>query len=189
VIYGSLSPVARVRPSLARVVNGWTFSTVAAVRSGFPYTVYTVNDSGTALNQRASVVGAGTPLFTHPVAVNGGQQLFLPSAFCSVSQDPGCTNSPTGRNAFDGPGLVNFDFSAARRFAVPRLGEGGGVTLRADFFNALNHANLNPPGNLPGTSSYGTALYGKPAANSGFPALVPLTETARRIQLLVRVTF
>jgi hypothetical protein len=49
--------------------------------------------------------------------------------------------------------------------------------------------NLNPPGNTPGNSNYGVALFGTPAANSGFPALVPLTETARRIQLVVRVTF
>jgi hypothetical protein len=182
VMYGSLSPGGRW-------IKGWTFSTVAAVRSGFPYTVYTVDDSGNVLNQRASVAGAGSPLLARPGAVNGGEELFKPTAFCSVSHDPACTSAPTGRNAFEGPGLVNFDFSAARRFAVRRLGEGGSITLRADFFNALNHANLNPPGNVPGLSSYGVALFGTPPANSGFPALVPLTETARRVQLLVRLTF
>jgi len=117
------------------------------------------------------------------------ERIFLPAAFCANYQNPTCTNAPAGRNAFTGPGLISFDLSAARQFAVRRLGEGGGITLRADFFNALNHANLNPPGNQPGESNYGVAFFGTPAANAGFPPLVPLSETARRIQLLVRVTF
>jgi hypothetical protein len=189
VIYGALSPVATVRPSVGRLINGWTLSTVAALRSGFPYTVYAVDNTPNLLNLRASAVNPGSPLLATPQPVPGGEQLFLPSAFCANYQDPTCTGAPTGRNAFEGPGLVSFDLSAARRFAVRQLGEGGGITLRADFFNVLNHANLNPPGNIPGNTNYGVALFGTPPANAGFPALVPLAETARRIQLVVRVTF
>ncbi len=189
VVYGSLSPVATVRPSVSRWVNGWTFSTVAAVRSGFPYSVYAVDDNPNAISQRASAVNPGSPLLATPLPVTGGEQLFLASAFCSVSASPGCTAAPTGRNAFEGPGLVSFDLSAARRFAVRRLGDAGGITMRADFFNVLNHANLNPPGTQPGYSNYGVALFGTPTASAGFPPLVPLSEAARRIQLLVRVTF
>lgn len=189
VMYGVLSPVAPVSPSLSRWINGWTFSTVAAVRSGFPYTVYVVDNNPDALNLRASVAGTGSPLLANPVPVAGGEQVFLPSAFCANYQNPTCTSPPTGRNAFEGPGLVSFDLSAARQFAVRQLGEGGGITLRADFFNVLNHANLNPPGNIPGNTNYGIALFGTPPASAGFPALVPLAETARRIQLVVRVTF
>ncbi len=181
-IYGALSPGGRW-------IQGWTFSTVAAVRSGFPYSVYAVDNNPNLLNLRASAVNPGSPLLETPLPAPGGEQLFLPSAFCANYQDPACTAAPTGRNAFAGPGLVSFDLSAARRFAVRKLGEGGGITLRADFFNVLNHANLNPPGNIPGNSNYGVALYGTPPASAGFPALVPLAETARRIQLVVRVTF
>jgi hypothetical protein len=188
VIYGSLSPVARVSRSLGHWVNGWTFSTVAAVRSGFPYSIYTFipSDNGiNVVNARARALSP-SPLLAAPLPVPGGEQLFVASAFCP---DNTCPSPETGRNAFAGPGLVTLDLSAARNFPVKWLGESGGVTLRADFFNALNHANLNPPGNVPGTSSYGIALFGTPPATSGFPPLVPLSETSRRIQLLIRVTF
>jgi hypothetical protein len=69
------------------------------------------------------------------------------------------------------------------------LGEAGALSLRADGFNFLNHANLNPPGNIPGTSSYGVALFGTPRQSAGFPSLVPLAQTARQIQLMVRLSF
>jgi hypothetical protein len=185
VIYGSLSPVAPVGKSLGHLLNGWTFSTVAAVRSGFPYSIYTAVTNPDSISARARALSP-SPLLATPQPVRGGEQLFVASAFCP---DDTCSSPETGRNAFAGPGVINLDLSAARRFAVKWLGESGGVTLRADFFNALNHANLNPPGNVPGTSGYGIALFGTPPASSGFPALVPLSETARRIQLLIRVTF
>ena len=56
----------------------------------------------------------------------------------------------TGRNEFTGPGLYNVDFSLARSFSVPHLGESTRFTIRADAFNILNHANLNNPDNLVG---------------------------------------
>ena len=114
------------------------------------------------------------------------ERIFDPSAFCS---DDTCANAPSGRNAYAGPGLVNLDVSVSRVFHPRWAGEAGGVTLRADFFNFLNHANLNPPGNIPGTSGYGVALFGTPQQTAGFPSLVPLTQTARQIQLVVRLSF
>ncbi len=95
-----------------------------------------------------------------------------------------------GRNAFRGPGLYNVDFSLGRSFQVPYLREGTRLTVRADAFNILNHANLNNPDSLLGsipisdwqpTAGEGTA--------SGFPAVSPVNETARQVQVLVRIEF
>jgi len=186
VVYGSLSPVAALRGFMGRLAKGWTLSAVAAVRAGFPYTIYTTVTDPLSLSARARTANPAAALVAPPQAVAGGERAFSASAFC---RDDTCPLPETSRNGFAGPGLVNLDLSAARGFVVKRLGEAGGVTVRADFFNALNHANLNPPGGVPGTGSYGIALFGTPAASSGFPALVPLGDTARRIQLLIRVTF
>jgi hypothetical protein len=65
------------------------------------------------------------------------------------------------------------------------------LTVRADAFNILNHANLGNPDNLydPQSSTFGLATYGRQGAASGFPAVTPLNETARQIQLLFRFEF
>jgi hypothetical protein len=77
----------------------------------------------------------------------------------------------------------------ARSFRVPRLREGTVLTLRADAFNVLNHANLNNPDNLYGSPTFGLATYGRQGTASGFPAVAPLNETARQFQLLLRLEF
>jgi hypothetical protein len=185
VFYGSWSSLVSLRSFAGTLLNNWTISTVSALRSGFPYTVYTEATDPQTINARARVISP-TPLLPVPIAVPGGERLFDASAFCPSDA---CSSPESGRNAFAGPGLINLDLSVARTFRVVALSEGSRITLRADFFNALNHANLNPPGSIPGTSSYGIALFGTPPASSGFPVLVPLTETARRIQLSFRMTF
>ena len=94
-----------------------------------------------------------------------------------------------GRNAFRGPGLYNIDLSVGRSFRVPHLGEGTRLTVRADAFNILNHANLNNPDNLLGSATFGLATYGREGTPSGFPAVSPVNETARQVQVLVRLSF
>jgi hypothetical protein len=167
-------------------VRGWTLSAIGALRSGFPYSIYTTVTNPQTIVARARTASASQALLASPVPVNGGERLFDASAFCP---DESCPLPETSRNAFAGPGVINFDLALARSFPIARLGESGAITLRADFFNALNHANLNPPGTTPNTPGYGIALYGTPPASAGFPSLVPLGNTSRRIQLLVRVTF
>ena len=68
------------------------------------------------------------------------------------------------------------------------------MTLRADVFNALNHANLgNPDSNFTTTDlasrNFGVATYGRQDIRGGFPSQVPLDETSRQIQMLLRISF
>jgi hypothetical protein len=183
---GAFRPRVRFRSAIGKLFNDLTFAGLGAIRSGFPYTIYTQVTNPQSVNARARVIGPSGPLLASPVPVSGGLRIFDPSAFCPSDA---CDSPETGRNVFAGPGLINFDASVSRSISCRPLGEGGQIVLRADSFNVLNHANLNPPGNMPGAGSYGVALWGTPPAGSGFPALVPLTETSRRVQLTLRVTF
>jgi hypothetical protein len=119
-------------------------------------------------------------------AVPGGRLLLEPAAF---ADRPDGLPGNTGRNAFRGPGLFNIDLSLSRTFAVPRLRESARITVRADAFNILNHANLNNPNPFLDNPGFGTAQYGRTGRDAGFPALSPFTETSRQIQLLFRLEF
>jgi hypothetical protein len=95
----------------------------------------------------------------------------------------------SGRNAFIGPGFYSVDVSLARSFGLPWLSEGTHLTFRADAYNFLNHANLGNPNSNSTDPNFGIATFGRQGLQSGFPAVSPLNETARQVQLSVRVTF
>ena len=173
---------------LRALLNGWKISQMAAFRSGFPFSVYSPSSQpyagGTILNNRAEVSGPG--LFASPIPVPGGVQMLNPASF---STPPNGQLGSSGRNAFTGPGFYNLDASISRSFAVHGMGESTRITLRADLFNVLNHANLGQPDSLITSPTFGTAFYGRVGTDSGFPALTPFRETARQVELLVRLQF
>jgi hypothetical protein len=175
--------------STRMLTRGWRFSWLAAFRTGTPYTVLSPNEiipdsGGEFQNLRANLVG--TAALANPVAVPGGVQLLNPLAF---SIPEGLTPGNTGRNEFRGPGLYSIDASVARAFTIPKLREGTKFTVRADFFNLLNHANLGNPDNFITDANFGVATYGRQGVTSGFPASTPLNETARQMQILLRAEF
>jgi Carboxypeptidase regulatory-like domain/TonB-dependent Receptor Plug Domain len=171
--------------------RGWQVSWMAAFRTGFPYSVNAAQTGivpGVAAieNQRADLINPAAAVYASPPSAAGGVLLLNPAAF-GVPAAGVVGNS--GRNAFRGPGLYNLDFSLGRSFRVPYLREGTRLTVRADAFNLLNHANLNNPDNLLGSPTFGLATYGREGTASGFPAVSPVNETARQIQVLVRIEF
>ena len=174
------------------LLAGWRFSGVGALRSGLPFSVFTPDATqdpqGLLVNQRADLVAPGQVYLAPPVNVPGGKQLLNANAFQVRTQDGVGTS---GRNAFAGPGLVSADLSVSRTVAVA---ERLRVTVRADFYNALNHANLNNPNNLlssnpANNAGFGQALYGRREVDSGFPLLTPFDETARQVQVFLRIEF
>ncbi len=171
-----------------RVAGGWKLSWLSAFRTGIPYTVYAASpgipdSGGTILNQRANLLNPATALPPNPAGALGGLRLLDARGFSA----PGA-NAPgsSGRNAFRGPGLYNVDLSVAKSLLVR---EPFTVTLRADAFNVLNHANLGNPSSLLGDANFGIATYGRQGTPSGFPALAPLNDAARRLQIMLRVEF
>lgn len=169
--------------------RGWSVAGLAAFRSGLPYTVIdntsdTIPGSGTLLNPRPDLINPN-PVLSNPTPVPGGMQLLNPAAFVGVSDALGTL----GRNSLIGPGIYNIDLSVARSFGLPWLGEAGRLMFRADIYNFLNHANLNNPDPFLADSTFGAAQFGRLGYPSGFPAVSPLNETPREIQLMLRVEF
>ena len=66
------------------------------------------------------------------------------------------------------------------------------IQIRADFFNAFNHANLGAPNgylDAGNSTTFGQALYGASPQSSGFPLVVPLSAQERHIQLQLKFRF
>ena len=169
-------------------LKDWTISGLAAFRSGLPYNIIGPTDAiagqGVVLNNRPNLLNASAATVNN--AVNGGRRLLNAAAFGPAA--PSALGN-LGRNAFSGPGFYNFDVAFGRSFRVPRLGESTWLRLRADAFNLLNHANLGNPDTLLASPTFGIAQYGRQGRASGFPAVLPLAESARQFQLSVRVEF
>jgi hypothetical protein len=86
-----------------------------------------------------------------------GSYLNLPSFACAGSAAGTCTVfsgqfGNLGRNTVYGPGTISWDMSLDRKF---RLKERLKMDFRADFFNIMNHANWNNPGNSLSSSTFG----------------------------------
>jgi outer membrane receptor protein involved in Fe transport len=130
------------------VLGNWQLNGIVTAMSGTPFTVFDSNDvslqgqapeiSGFSSN-RPNVIGNPNS-GPHTAA-----QWFNVNAFQRITQDP---NSPVqqfgneGRNAVQGPGYVNWDFSAFKNIRVTESKE---VQFRGELFNVLNHTNFRLP--------------------------------------------
>ena len=165
--------------------GGWTVAQLAAFRAGFPFSARAISSPffEALVGNRPDLTTA--PLYLDELAT-GGKRLLNLAAFRQPA--PGRIGN-LGRNALAGPGMFSIDLAAGRRFALPWWRESVRVTLLADVFNVLNHANLGNPAEALTDPDFGLATYGRRGREAGFPALTPLAETPRQVQLLLRVEF
>jgi hypothetical protein len=87
---------------------------------------------------------------------------FNPAAFaggCTTAAyvgNPNCvplgTFGNAGRDIIHGPGTIQWDMSATRRF---RISERYKLEFRSDFFNIMNHANWGNPATGLTSSTFG----------------------------------
>jgi len=154
----SLHSVANWAPD--RIFNGWKFSGITTLHSGFPFNLTTSSSRSLFCSQGFN--GAGCPdninqiapvTFLNPKTsnVNGvGDFLFNPAAFANV---PRCsfaggvlTNGNVcgqfgnvGRDTLVGPGDANFDMAFIKD---TKINEGTNLELGIEAFNAFNHTNF-----------------------------------------------
>jgi hypothetical protein len=156
------------------LAGGWRLNVIATLLSGFPFTPQVGSnrsgDGDTRNPDRPSL----NPSFTGRVVPGSPNQWFNPNAFVLPAAG---TWGTLGRGTFIGPGLANVDVSLFKNTAV---GEKATLQFRAEFFNALNHANFGPA-NATVFSS------GSVSASAGL--ITATATTSRQIQFGLKLIF
>jgi hypothetical protein len=132
------------------VLGGWQFNGISTLQSGFPFSV-------TISADRANV-GQGTQRanILSPTTANcGGDPRVSCIPISAFGLPDQFTYGNTGRNIFNGPGLVNFDLSLFKNIV---LTERARLQFRTEFFNAFNHPSFSNPNStfVPGSTNFGT---------------------------------
>ena len=178
-----------------RLTRGWTLYPIITYRSGGPMTIFSglstrntspgpsgAGDQGLILANQVNAVTyydpKNTPTLNNP-NVGGtttGNFWFNPDAFNADFSAFGSSTGvysygSSGRNAYRGPDRVNIDLSIAK---TTNITERTKLEIRADFFNAFNHAEFQNP-----NTSIGSGQFGQ----------ISSTFAPRIIQLAARFTF
>jgi hypothetical protein len=137
----------RFAGGMGRVPNaflgGWEMSGIFSAQTGFPETPQSGQDFAN--------VGTGSwrpdRLCDGDISNRSINHWFndacFTTALLSADQNNGVYRfGNTSRSAITGPGMVNIDFGLMKNF---QMGERWKGQFRAEFFNALNHANFGDP--------------------------------------------
>lgn len=123
------------------LVSGWTVNSIVNAQSGFPLTPqlsYNPSNNGDTRNPVRPFLN---PAFTGSVVTGNPNQWFDPNAFIAPPSNSGFYGD-VGRNAYRGPGLVTWDFSAIKDAHISQRTR---LQFRVEVFNLLNRANFNTP--------------------------------------------
>jgi hypothetical protein len=160
-------PFAKRTTGVAKaLLDGWSVTGIFNARTGTPFTIF----DGTNANVSSPRLVANGPLSVH-VTETGTANFFnyvdltgqpvgaFGNAVCGGCSDFGpYPANMTRRNQFRGPGFWNLDAGVSRNV---RLTERYTLQLRAEIFDALNHANLYiAPGTQDVTSGFVGAVKG-----------------------------
>ena len=182
---------AAVRGVGGRLISGWSLSTIATIQSGFPFSPqlgYNPTGSGDSRNPVRPNV---TPNFNGSLYTKGSTaarvaQYFNPAAFSAPAFG---TVGNVGRDTLVGPGYSDWDLSLLK---ATQLTEHTRLQFRAEFFNILNHTNLQTPNEVVYTSG---PTQGTSANQNAVPVASPTAgvitsaATTRQIQLGLKLLF
>ncbi|MFZ0639725.1 MAG: carboxypeptidase-like regulatory domain-containing protein [Candidatus Acidiferrales bacterium] len=183
------------------LVDGWQLSGAFFVHSGFPYSVVdgTLDAELAANNNYFSQV---LPLFlggptSCQVTGDGPSCLALPNSIqCSQQTAAACEFNVGGenaftteaRNAFRGPGFMNFD-AALMKFTRLPFWEGARLGFGVQVYNVLNHPNFGMPVNNAASPEFGEILNTVSSPTSIFGSYLGGNGSPRAIQLKAQFTF
>jgi hypothetical protein len=97
-------------------------------------------------------------------------------------------NFAQGRNRFRGPKYLNTDFALVKNTKIPHW-ENGKLTIGAQFFNVLNHANFGFPDNWSSDATFGQILYLEQPPTSILGSGLGANVSQRMIQLRAQIKF
>lgn len=177
--------------ALDLLVGGWSISGLYTYQSGEPFTVRSgaLTRNASAQSRAALAPGASLPKakLQEKAGVIGPVLFADASAF--TFPEPG--ELGLGRNIFQGPSFHNLDASVVKTFAAT---ERIRISLRGEFFNALNHPNFrNPRDASVGSPTITSTVFGQTCCVTLSTASSATTnqngESWRVVQLALRVTF
>jgi hypothetical protein len=182
--FGSSSPAV-----VNQLVQGWSLNGIATVMSGEPFSVRSgVRTSNASHESRADIIGPKPEVKLTDVPGVVGPVYFSKVTSFAI---PAPGGDGAGRNIFTAPGYWNVDLGITRMFT---LSERLKLQLRAEIFNALNHANLDNPRDSSSSSySFRSTLFGQTCcatvAPSSTQSIVDTGESARVIQFALKLRF
>ncbi len=145
------------------LTQGWSLTGIVLLQSGLPMTLTDPN-GGTVYGRAATSTvtlcpGATYASLATPGSVSARLNRWVDtSALCApaaLGSDGSAAYGSAGQSIMNGPGQVNADFSLGKRARVGGLREAAELAFRAEFYNALNHAQFATPGTTFRTASFG----------------------------------
>jgi hypothetical protein len=167
---------------MGKVTRGWTWAGVTTIQDGTPMTFSDARTGsiwgltgygraqmcpGASYNSILSSGGVGSRLG----GVSGGPGFFNSGAslFCSAPAiSDGTDFGNSGVGLLLGPGQFNFDISLIKNTRIGGIRENAVLQIRAEFFNAFNHAQFSNPG----TTVSSPATFGVITSDTVNPRLI-----------------
>ncbi len=159
-----------------KLATGWSVSAIQTIQSGLPFTPQLGFNPTNNGDSRNPIRPSWNPAYSGNVVLGSPNLYFNPAAFVVPANG---TYGNVGRDTLIGPGIVSLDLSALKTTA---LTEKVRLQFRAEFFNALNHANLSTPNPVVFTSA---ASIASPTAG----VITATSTTSRQIQFGLKVLF
>ncbi len=174
------------------VIGGWSLNGIMFTMTGQPFQVQ--SGALTAHNgkvSRADITGNKPEAKLQNVAGILGPVLFTAADLAQFSFPAAGSNGLQSRNTFRGPGYTNLDLGVTKDFSVT---ERFRLQFRAEFFNALNHANFETPRDSTDGSTLITSTgFGRTccsaAATPSSANVIATGESARVVQLALKLSF
>jgi len=140
------------------VVGGWSLSTIITEQSGQPLALSMANARLANGTQRPEVICSQlkTGASVHSAALSWQNPAPIPYLNAGCFTDPGDQvpgNAPRYFSGLRSDGIHNMDLNIYKSF-VPK--EGMRIEVRAETFNAFNHARFAPPNSAVGDPLFGT---------------------------------
>jgi hypothetical protein len=174
------------------IVGGWSLNGIMFKMTGQPFQVQ--SGALTAHNakvSRAEITGTKPESRLQDIPGILGPVLFTAADLAQFRFPAAGSVGTQGRNSFRGPGYTNLDLGVFKNFGIT---ERFRLQFRAEFFNALNHANFESPRDATdGSTLITSTLFGRTccsAASTPSSANVIATgESARVIQFALKLSF
>ena len=178
-------------PVVNRVVSGWSAASIVDLQTGFPFSPqlgYNPTGSGDTRNPVRPDRNPGYhgALYTAGGTAARAARFFQAAAYSAPAYG---TVGDLGRDTLTGPGFKEWDFSLLKNIPFK---ERAHIQFRSEFFNILNHTNLQTPNEVVFSSgpTQGTAANRQASAVASPTAgVVTAASPSRQIQFGLKMLF